>query len=82
MSRRDDASTIQSPERDNAAVARSQPDADPIAIRTRRRRCDRHACRAARGGARADVVVLCEHVMKRLDTALGKVDDSGGYLLR
>jgi len=31
-------------------------------------------------GLAADVVVLCEHLMKRLDTALGRVDDSGGHL--
>ncbi|MCZ7588240.1 MAG: hypothetical protein M5U27_05125 [Gaiella sp.] len=31
-------------------------------------------------GLAAEVVVLCEHLMKRLDTALGRVDDSGGYL--
>lgn len=31
-------------------------------------------------GLAAEAVVLCEHLMKRLDTALGRVDDSGGYL--
>ena len=31
-------------------------------------------------GRAAEVVALSEHVVKRLDTALGKIDDSGGYL--
>ena len=31
------------------------------------------------GGHGAEVVLLAEHVMKRLDTALGRIDDSGGY---
>lgn len=31
-------------------------------------------------GHAAAVVELAEHCMKRLDTALGKLDDSGGYL--
>ena len=32
------------------------------------------------GGRAAAVVLLAEHVMKRLDTALGKIDDSGGFV--
>jgi hypothetical protein len=32
------------------------------------------------GGRAADVVTLTEHVMARLDTAMGHIDDSGGYL--
>lgn len=31
-------------------------------------------------GLASEVVALCEHLMKRLDTALGRVDDSGGHL--
>ena len=31
-------------------------------------------------GHAAEVVALAEHVVKRLETALGKVDDSGGFL--
>lgn len=32
------------------------------------------------GGCAAEVVVLAEHVIARLDTALGRIDDSGGWL--
>jgi tetratricopeptide (TPR) repeat protein len=32
------------------------------------------------GGRADDVVTLTEHLMARLDTAMGKIDDSGGYL--
>lgn len=32
------------------------------------------------GGRAADVVVLAEHVMARLDTAMGRIDDSDGHL--
>jgi tetratricopeptide (TPR) repeat protein len=32
------------------------------------------------GGRAGDVVTLAEHVMARLDTAMGRIDDSGGYL--
>lgn len=31
-------------------------------------------------GRAADVIVLAEHVIARLDTAMGRIDDSGGYL--
>ncbi len=31
-------------------------------------------------GRASDVVVSCEHVMARLDTALGRIDDSDGHL--
>jgi tetratricopeptide (TPR) repeat protein len=32
------------------------------------------------GGRASDVVALAEHVMARLDTAMGRIDDSGGHL--
>lgn len=32
------------------------------------------------GGLAAEVVLLAEHAMKRLDTAMGRIDDSSGYL--